>query len=112
MENASLHAFEEDQAGSIYLKAKLSNDDRIVFSIEDDGAGIAQAEQARIFEPFYTTKRNEGGLGLGLNIIYNIVTQALGGSIICKDSEHGGCCFEVSLPPKLTNTETFERKSL
>ena len=112
MENASLHAFQVDQAGNIYLKAQLSSDNKILFSIEDDGVGIAQAEQARIFEPFYTTKRNEGGLGLGLNIIYNIVTQALGGTIACKDSEYGGCCFEVSLPPKLTNTDSFERQPL
>ncbi len=105
-ENAALHAFEQDQAGNIYLKAELPEDQNaIIITVSDDGIGIKQDEQARIFEPFYTTKRNKGGLGLGLNIVYNLVTQALSGSIRCIDSEYGGTCFEITMPKTLSESE-------
>lgn len=106
LENASLHAFSQDQAGNIYLKARLGEDQHsIILTVSDDGIGIKHDEQSRIFEPFYTTKRNKGGLGLGLNIVYNLVTQALSGSIRCIDSKYGGTCFEVTLPKSLSKSE-------
>ncbi|NQY89951.1 MAG: hypothetical protein HRT51_19855 [Colwellia sp.] len=47
----------------------------------DDGCSLDEESQARLFEPFYTTKRGEGGSGLGAHIVYNLVTQRLKGSI-------------------------------
>jgi signal transduction histidine kinase len=57
-------------------------------------------ERERIFEPFYTTKRNEGGSGLGLNIIHNLVTHQLGGSIECQSEPGNGTMFIIQLPER------------
>ena len=64
----------------------------------DDGVGIEKEIQSRIFEPFFTTNRGEGGSGLGLNIVYNLVTQKLKGTIECKDTGNKGACFELNVP--------------
>ena len=50
-----------------------------------------------IFDPFVTTKRGQGGSGLGLNIVFNLVHSKLGGSISCPEVETG-CCFKVKVP--------------
>ena len=52
----------------------------------------------KVFDPFVTTKRGQGGTGLGLNIVYNIVTQTMGGMIKCESEEGQGAKFIISLP--------------
>src|SRR5687768_2991485 len=71
--------------------------DWVVVSVQDTGEGIAQLEQTRIFEPFYTTKGNEGGTGLGLSVTYGIVTDH-GGQIDVESQPGTGSKFMVWLP--------------
>jgi two-component system, NtrC family, sensor kinase len=66
-------------------------------SVRDTGVGIPQAEQVRIFEPFYTTKGNQGGTGLGLSVTYGIVTDH-GGQIDFESQPGVGSKFMVWLP--------------
>jgi two-component system, NtrC family, sensor kinase len=74
-----------------------NNRDWVVVSVMDTGVGIPQLEQARIFEPFYTTKGNQGGTGLGLSVTYGIVTDH--GGLIDVESQPGvGSKFTVWLP--------------
>jgi two-component system NtrC family sensor kinase len=69
----------------------------VMVSVRDSGVGIPAMEQARIFEPFYTTKGNQGGTGLGLSVTYGIVTDH--GGQIDVDSQPGvGSKFMVWLP--------------
>jgi signal transduction histidine kinase len=71
----------------------------IIYS--DDGRGMTKEVLARIFEPFFTTSQQTGGSGLGLSIVYNMVTQKLNGSVEC-DSEPGkGCKFSLTLPVRI-----------
>lgn len=71
--------------------------DWAVVSVHDTGVGIAKPDQARIFEPFYTTKGDQGGTGLGLSVTYGIVTDH--GGLIEVESEPGvGSTFTVWLP--------------
>ncbi|GAA3917816.1 sensor histidine kinase [Litoribacillus peritrichatus] len=99
IDNAATHAFNEGDTGRIYLNVEVNNTERSLnIAVSDDGRGIHEEDRQRIFEPFFTTRRNQGGLGLGLNIIYNLVTQALGGTIECLDSPYGGICFNITLP--------------
>jgi len=52
----------------------------------------------KIFEPFFTTNRGKGGTGLGLNIVYNIVTRKLSGTIRCFSEVSKGTTFVIELP--------------
>jgi signal transduction histidine kinase len=77
--------------------ASRNKRDWVVVSVIDTGIGIPQAEQARIFEPFYTTKGNKGGTGLGLSVTYGIVTDH-GGQIDVESQLGMGAKFTVWLP--------------
>jgi signal transduction histidine kinase len=74
-----------------------NNRDWVVVSVLDTGIGISQKEQTRIFEPFYTTKGNQGGTGLGLSVTYGIVTDH-GGQIEVESQPEKGSKFTVWLP--------------
>jgi len=73
------------------------NRDWVIVSVQDTGVGIPQLEQARIFEPFYTTKGNQGGTGLGLSVTYGIITDH-GGQIEVVSQPGAGSKFTVWLP--------------
>ena len=64
----------------------------------DNGVGMEEAVRSRIFEPFFTTARGQGGSGLGMHIVYNLVTQALNGSIECESAPGQGVLFRIVLP--------------
>ncbi|WP_295763972.1 ATP-binding protein [Undibacterium sp.] len=109
--NALIHAFEGRQNGLISISAKRQELDQIELRVCDNGVGIAAENLARVFDPFFTTKLGQGGSGLGLNIVYNLVTTALHGSI-SLDSELGhGCCFSLSIPRVAPNTASQSNES-
>jgi signal transduction histidine kinase len=86
--------------GAMEIKsASASRNERdwVMVSVRDTGVGISQAEQARIFEPFYTTKGDRGGTGLGLSVTYGIVTDH-GGQIDVESQPGIGSKFMVWLP--------------
>ena len=103
LQNTLVHAFDEQQEGKISIQTQKQGDKaRIIFS--DDGKGLDKSIADKIFEPFITTKRNEGGTGLGLNITYNLVTQQLKGTVRI-DSEHKkGTSFIIEIPCELVST--------
>jgi len=70
------------------------------FHYRDNGKGMSEETVKRIFEPFYTTKRGQGGSGLGMHIVYNIVTQTLGGTIKCASTAGSGVSFDIRIPLK------------
>jgi signal transduction histidine kinase len=76
--------------------------DTLHLACMDNGAGMQPDQVARVFEPFYTTRRSEGGSGLGLYICYNIVHEQLDGSIECESSPETGCRFDIRFSPRFT----------
>lgn len=70
--------------------------------VQDDGAGIADADLPFVFDPFFTTRQHAGGTGLGLSICHGIVRDH-GGDIEILQPDTGGCTFRVELP-MLSNT--------
>lgn len=94
--NSHLHGFEDRQEGEITISFKQSND-YLTLLYSDNGKGIANEVKKRIFDPFVTTKRGQGGSGLGLNIVFNLVDVKLGGTIKSLDTEQG-VCFQVKVP--------------
>jgi len=96
--NAAAHAF-PDAAASGHIRIhgqSLAAGYRLVVS--DDGVGIPPENIGRIFDPFFTTRLGQGGSGLGLHIVYNIVSGILGGDIRVDSRCGEGCTFTVTLP--------------
>ncbi|HWS25648.1 MAG TPA: two-component regulator propeller domain-containing protein [Xanthomonadales bacterium] len=100
IQNALLHAFDGVRGGTMRLSAVPIGGDRVRISFEDDGNGIGAAELARVFEPFFTTRRAQGGSGLGLHIVFNLVTAQLGGRIEASGQPGAGMRFVLTVPLK------------
>lgn len=86
--NSLLHGFADGRAGLMRLEVRREGQ-QVVFDYRDDGVGMPPEIAARAFEPFFTTRRGSGGSGLGLHIVYNLVTQLLGGEIALQPEERG-----------------------
>jgi signal transduction histidine kinase len=100
--NAVAHAYDEGQSGHLSLSvAERPEGLRIMFT--DDGKGIACTDHAKVFEPFYTTRRNRGSTGLGLHIVYNLVTSKLQGRIDIESMPGTGTSFIIDLPRSVTD---------
>ncbi|MYM85625.1 GAF domain-containing protein [Rugamonas sp. FT82W] len=96
--NALVHAFPEGGRGHVSITARKLADDRIEVSVADDGVGIPQANIARVFDPFFTTRLGQGGSGLGLHVVYNQVTSALRGDVQVESEPGCGACFTLRVP--------------
>ncbi|MDA8622407.1 GAF domain-containing sensor histidine kinase, partial [Psychrosphaera sp.] len=78
--NSIIHGFENIDEGEINLDIN-NRENGLEFIYKDNGQGMNEEQRIKFFDPFYTTKRNSGGSGLGGHIIFNIVATALNGSI-------------------------------
>lgn len=81
--NAIAHAYDRGTAGTIALTA-VPDGANVALTVSDNGRGIEPENMSRIYDPFFTTKRGAGGSGLGLHIVFNIVTETLNGHIDCR----------------------------
>ena len=96
LQNAIIHAFEAGKKGLVEFKL-TPQDSGLLISVTDNGKGMSHDIQQHAFEPFVTTKRNQGGSGLGLNIVYNIVTQSFAGNIELESELGCGTRFIIFL---------------
>jgi signal transduction histidine kinase len=96
--NAVNHAFADGRAGAITISARPRGADDVEISFADNGAGMTPDVQRQAFDPFFTTRRNEGGTGLGLHIVYNLVTQQLGGRMMLESRLGQGTTFRIIMP--------------
>ncbi len=106
--NSLLHGFEGIDKGTICISVE-DNQDQVNITYTDNGVGLSQESQLKIFDPFYTTKRGYGGTGLGMHLVYNLVNQRLKGTIKLlpqRETEtgsesatgFGGCGYIINLP--------------
>jgi len=95
--NSIKHGLSETRHGKISIVIDSSHD-LVKITIEDNGVGIPDDIKNKVFDPFFTTQRGTGGSGLGLNIVYNLVKQKLGGNIHVEDNIPQGARFIVSFP--------------
>lgn len=105
--NAVIHGFPSDaNLDNKTLTLTLTEQDELlIFSVADNGIGIEDKSKARLFDPFYTTKRGQGSTGLGLSIVHNILTEALQGKIDVTSQLNHGSKFSVTLPRTLKTLE-------
>ncbi|MBP7493225.1 MAG: hypothetical protein KA803_14155, partial [Rhodoferax sp.] len=98
IQNATIHAFDAGASGKIHIAARLASSSSVEITVSDNGKGIAPENLSRIFDPFFTTRLGQGGSGLGLNIVYNLVKDVLGGQITADNRAEGGVVFTLRLP--------------
>jgi len=95
--NSLIHGFADGRPGEISIKVEQAGEN-VVLTYRDTGIGMDREQKERIYDPFYTTTRGSGGTGLGMNIVYNLVTQTLKGSIMLETSPGQGAVFLLTLP--------------
>lgn len=97
--NALNHAFVENHEGMITIEAYEKNN-KVTLIFSDNGLGMNDHILSKIFDPFFTTKRGSGGSGLGMNIVYNLVQQALNGKISVASTVNKGSVFTMKFPQR------------
>jgi PAS domain S-box-containing protein len=96
--NSITHAFPDDKAGAIDIRVLAAGNDYVEILFSDDGCGMNPDDRRKAFDPFFTTRRDQGSTGLGLHIVHSIVTNYLGGRVHL-DSEPGkGTKIRLVLP--------------
>lgn len=95
--NAMRHAFDEYDNGLVAIDVTVS-DGMMLLKCTDNGRGMPVDIVEHIYEPFFTTKRESGGSGLGMYVVYNLVTNSLNGSIDCESEPGKGTCFSICVP--------------
>lgn len=101
--NAVLHAFEGIESGRKITISWRQEGIVVEIRFRDNGRGIPAEHLPKIFDPFFTTKRGKGGSGLGLHIVYNLVTQRLKGQLTCTSTVGEGTEFLMRLPLKVAH---------
>lgn len=101
--NSLIHAFEHIEQGEMHIQVQIK-DSRCLLNYSDNGAGVPESIKKRIFDPFVTTKRGEGGSGLGLHLVYNLVTQALNGKIQLDSTLGTGIQIQIDFPVIVKST--------
>jgi signal transduction histidine kinase len=96
--NAVTHGFTDGLGGYVLVKAHRLGTDQVEITFSDDGGGIPEEVQRRVFDPFFTTRRPQGSTGLGLYVVHNLVTQQLGGRIALVSAPGKGTTICMTLP--------------
>jgi signal transduction histidine kinase len=98
--NSLIHGFEDKTDGLVRITV-LDEDDNVDITYSDNGKGLPQQQLEKLFHPFFTTKRDQGGSGLGTHITYNLVRQTLGGSIQVGSEPGKGLHYHICFPKNL-----------
>jgi signal transduction histidine kinase len=101
--NTVTHAYPDGRAGTLSVGARAVGGD-VEITVADDGIGMAEDVRMRAFDPFFTTRRGHGGTGLGLHIIFNIVTQSLNGRLTMESAPGRGTTFHITIPRHARST--------
>jgi PAS domain S-box-containing protein len=96
--NAVTHAFPDDQSGIVDIRVLASGNDHVEIVFSDDGCGMSSSVRRQAFDPFFTTRRDHGSTGLGLHIVYSIVTNGLGGRLTLDSKPGEGTKIRMILP--------------
>jgi predicted ATPase/signal transduction histidine kinase/serine/threonine protein kinase len=106
-EDCSKCSFDDNTANikQITIATEQSDPDSVTIRIIDNGPGISEEIQRKIFEAFYTTKPIGKGTGLGLSISHQIVTEKHGGEIYCRSQPGHGSEFGIKIPVRQVGHE-------
>ncbi|ALS98575.1 ATP-binding protein [Lacimicrobium alkaliphilum] len=97
VDNALSHAFDTSTPGEITISVNKTND-KLTIAVADNGIGMTEEIRKQVFDPFFSTRNEQLGNGLGLHIVYNLVIQKLGGEITCQSEPGSGTTFTITKP--------------
>jgi signal transduction histidine kinase len=110
--NAYLHAFELRRDGLLNIKAD-AKDGRVTLTVTDNGIGMDEGTASKMFQPYFSTKIGQGGTGLGMAIVENLVKR-LGGEITVYSKRGEGTCFTLTLlqnlPDEVESSEAADMR--
>lgn len=98
--NSIIHGFAGIKNGRIDIIVN-TNKKEVHIDYTDDGRGMKPEVVAKIFKIFFTTNKHQGGSGLGMNVVYNLVNLKLNGTIVCESEPGKGTCFIIKFPLKM-----------
>jgi signal transduction histidine kinase len=96
--NSVTHAFPDATEGTVSVKVRASGDGNVEVLFADTGCGMSLDVRRKAFDPFFTTRRDQGCTGLGLHIVYTIVTNCLGGRVNLHSEPGEGTKIRIILP--------------
>ena len=99
--NSLIHGFQDLERGKIQIEVRKDTD-VICLVYRDDGQGMTADQKEKAFDPFFTTMRGKGGTGLGMSIVFNLVTQTLEGRIDLESEPGKGVCVSMRFPVEWT----------
>ena len=105
MINSFIHGFEKRDNCVINIFVSNEDENQIKIIYKDNGQGISEDSIDKIFNPFFTTKIGQGGQGLGLYIVYNLVHERLNGTIQCNSSLGKGTTFTITFPNGISQNQ-------
>ncbi|RUO40123.1 ATP-binding protein [Aliidiomarina taiwanensis] len=115
--NSVIHGFEGATAGTISIRVSHEQTEQgqnhLFFHYEDNGLGLSKGQLEHLFDPFYTTKADRGGSGLGAHIIYTLIHDTMGGTISASSHAGSGLAYDFSFPVTLVEnkaTDTVQQK--
>jgi signal transduction histidine kinase len=92
--NSIIHGFDGIVEGHISIMI-VAHERGVIITYKDNGLGMSKQAQEKIFDPFFTTRKGKGGTGLGMNIVYKLITDSLQGKIECTSQLGQGVRFEI-----------------
>jgi signal transduction histidine kinase len=101
--NSVVHAYAPGEAGHMTLTLSEARPEHVRLVFADDGKGIPPELHGKIFDPFFTTRRSKGSTGLGLHIVYNLVTAKLQGKLSLESEVGKGTRFVIDLPESVND---------
>lgn len=102
--NSLVHGYPDAKQGNIQIDVEDLGEE-ILLRYRDDGVGMCKESLARVFDPFFTTRRGEGGSGLGMHIVYNLVSQQLRGRIRMESEPGHGVQVLIQVPKQVSMEE-------
>ncbi|KTD97943.1 sensor histidine kinase [Pseudoalteromonas sp. H71] len=98
--NSLIHGFEGKTNGVMDITI-TSDENNLTIDYKDNGNGVQPDQLEKLFNPFFTTKRDEGGSGLGTHIMFNLVKQTLSGSIEATSEPGEGLHYFIQFPKNM-----------
>ncbi|WP_286888191.1 ATP-binding protein [Pseudoalteromonas sp. ESRF-bin5] len=98
--NSLIHGFEGKDNGVMDINI-TSDETNLTINYKDNGNGVTAEQLEKLFNPFFTTKRDEGGSGLGTHIMFNLVKQTLSGSIEATSEPGQGLHYFIQFPKNM-----------